>query len=327
MENLPLISVVVPIYNVEKYLDRCISSIVNQTYKNLEIILVDDGSPDNCPQMCDEWANKDNRVKVLHIENGGAGNARNVGFEYSSGEWVAFIDSDDFIDLNMFYYLLSLCDNETDIAECCLINTFSDKADFVHGKMENDQLVECGAETALEYHIINKMFNQTPPNKIYRRRVVENVPFPTGKFIDDEFWTYQVIAKCRKLVHSSYVMYAYRQQSDSVTHSEYSLNWLQSLEAKKKRIKLIELNFPNLYNIACRDIWFSCIYHGQQSLKYLDKNDKRQAFNFLKRLLREYPFDIKSIKNEKKTHYIWFFMSKISFVLTCRLRNLLKVGL
>ena len=98
--NNPLVTVVVPVYNVEKYLDRCIDSIVNQTYKNLEIILVDDGSPDNCPQMCDGWAKRDGRIKVIHKENAGLGMARNSGIELAKGDYILFVDSDDYIDLS-----------------------------------------------------------------------------------------------------------------------------------------------------------------------------------------------------------------------------------
>ena len=94
----PLISVIVPIYNVEKYLARCVDSIVNQTYKNLEIILVDDGSPDSCPDICDVWKEKDDRIKVIHKKNGGLSDARNAGLDIAQGEYVAFVDSDDFID-------------------------------------------------------------------------------------------------------------------------------------------------------------------------------------------------------------------------------------
>ena len=94
-----LISVIVPIYNVEKYLDKCVDSIINQTYKNLEIILVDDGSPDNCPQMCDDYAKKDSRIRVVHKENGGLSDARNAGMKVATGEYVSFIDSDDYISL------------------------------------------------------------------------------------------------------------------------------------------------------------------------------------------------------------------------------------
>ena len=96
-----LISVIVPVYKAEKYLDKCVQSIVNQTYKNLEIILVDDGSPDNCPQMCDEWAKKDSRIKVIHKENGGVSSARNAALDICLGEYAAFADSDDFIEENM----------------------------------------------------------------------------------------------------------------------------------------------------------------------------------------------------------------------------------
>ena len=103
---MPLISVIVPIYNVEKYLDRCVDSIINQTYKNLEIILVDDGSPDNCPQMCDDYAKKDSRIKVVHKENGGLSDARNVGMEVATGEYVSFIDSDDYISLDCYETVL-----------------------------------------------------------------------------------------------------------------------------------------------------------------------------------------------------------------------------
>ena len=97
-----LVSVIVPIYNVEKYLEKCIESIVNQTYKNLEIILVDDGSPDNCPAICDEWAQKDSRIKVIHKKNGGLSSARNAGLEVSNGEYISFVDSDDWLDENTF---------------------------------------------------------------------------------------------------------------------------------------------------------------------------------------------------------------------------------
>lgn len=105
----PLISVIVPIYNVEKYLARCVDSIVNQTYKNLEIILVDDGSPDRCPQMCDDYAEKDSRIKVVHKKNGGLSDARNAGMAVATGEYISFIDSDDWIDLETYDLVLEKC--------------------------------------------------------------------------------------------------------------------------------------------------------------------------------------------------------------------------
>ena len=126
---MPLISVIVPIYNVEKYLDRCVDSIINQTYKNLEIILVDDGSPDNCPQMCDDYAKKDSRIKVVHKENGGLSDARNVGMEVATGEYVSFIDSDDYISLDFYETLLeTIVDNDSDIVECGVVKFYEDNS-------------------------------------------------------------------------------------------------------------------------------------------------------------------------------------------------------
>ena len=115
----PLISVIVPIYKVEEYLDRCVESLINQTYKNLEIILVDDGSPDNCPQMCEAWAQKDSRIKVVHKENGGLSDARNAGFEVATGDIISFIDSDDWIEPEMFETMLSQMEkDDSDIVSC-----------------------------------------------------------------------------------------------------------------------------------------------------------------------------------------------------------------
>ncbi len=125
--NNPLVTVVVPVYNVEKYLDRCIESIVNQTYKNLEIILVDDGSPDNCPQMCDDWAKKDNRIKVIHKKNAGAGMARNTGIDNSSGSYILFVDSDDYIDLHTIKEcVLSIEKTQSDVVMFGRFTVFAD---------------------------------------------------------------------------------------------------------------------------------------------------------------------------------------------------------
>ena len=111
-----LISVIVPVYNVEKYLDKCVQSIVNQTYKNLEIILVDDGSTDHCPALCDEWAKKDERIQVIHKKNGGLSSARNTAIDVISGEYVIFVDSDDWIDLDMIASMLEFAEtNDADI--------------------------------------------------------------------------------------------------------------------------------------------------------------------------------------------------------------------
>ena len=120
MTQLPLISVIVPVYKVENYLDCCVQSIVNQTYSNLEIILIDDGSPDASGAMCDAWAEKDSRIRVIHQENAGGGAARNAGLDAARGEIISMIDSDDYICPRMYAYLVSLMTEDVDIAECTI---------------------------------------------------------------------------------------------------------------------------------------------------------------------------------------------------------------
>ena len=118
-----LISIIIPIYKVEEYLDECISSVINQTYTKLEIILVDDGSPDSCPKMCDDWAKKDSRIRVIHKTNGGLSDARNAGIEVATGEYIAFVDSDDYIKPDMIAKLYAaLCKEEADISACGILS-------------------------------------------------------------------------------------------------------------------------------------------------------------------------------------------------------------
>lgn len=126
--KIPKVSIIVPIYNVEKYLDRCMNSLVNQTLKEIEIIMVDDGSPDNCPKMCDEWAKKDSRIKVVHKKNGGLGYARNSGLDVATGEYVAFVDSDDFVKTDMYEVLYNNVEKENaDTIYCGFYKYWNDK--------------------------------------------------------------------------------------------------------------------------------------------------------------------------------------------------------
>ena len=128
--NLPKISVIIPVYKVEEYISRCIKSVVDQTYSNLEIILVDDGSPDNCPAICDKWAEKDSRIKVIHKKNGGLSDARNAGMQIASGEFIGFVDSDDWISKEMYQLLYeNMKENESDISACGVKLVWEDGAE------------------------------------------------------------------------------------------------------------------------------------------------------------------------------------------------------
>ncbi len=326
MNNTPLISVIVPVYNVEKYLDQCIESIVNQTYKNLEIILVDDGSPDNCPAICDEWAKKDSRIKVIHKRNGGGGEARNFGLDISQGEFIGMVDSDDYISPFMYEHLYSLINEDVDISECEILITDNDNAKLDSNISNNTARLYTTSE-AMKLHIQDALFRQTPPNKLYRNNVLQNVRFPLGTQIDDEFWTYKTIANARSLCHSNLKLYAYRQQISSVMHRAFSLGRLTAIEAKCQRLNLIEEKFPDLYYDAINNLYFTCRYLLQLSMKELSKEDFKTASESIKKV-----FNNKIRKNLKLSQLsikekIWFICSKISFCATCRIRNFLKLGI
>ena len=322
---MELISIIVPVYKVEPYLDKCVRSIVEQTYKNLEIILVDDGSPDNCGAMCDAWASKDSRIRVIHKENGGAGLARNIAIDLAQGEFISFIDSDDYIEPHMYEHLLSLMVEDVDIAECELLETESDNAPLDGPK--TDGILVCTAEEAMAHHIGDAIFRQTPPNKLYRRSTVGSIRFPVGKRIDDEFFTYRVIANCRRLAHSPCRMYAYRQQPGSVMHLSFALSRLQAVEAKEQRLDLIGQQFPTLVPPAKTNLFLTCLYLGQMSLLHLNEADCAAAFTRLQDVLEKYPLTAADLGMLPLKQRIWPMLAGVNFKFACKLRNLLKKGI
>lgn len=281
MTDLPLISVVVPVYRVEKYLDHCIRSIVEQTYSNLEILLVDDGSPDGSGEICDRWARKDARIRVIHKQNAGAGAARNTALDVARGEIIAFVDSDDYLHPNLFSHLYGLMKDGVEIAECEIGITETD--DLAMDDGTGASVLVCETEEALSLHIQDAVFRQTPPNKLYRRSCVGEIRFPEGNLIDDEFFTYRVLGNARKLAHSSACMYAYRQQPGSAMHKPYSLRRLQGLDAKLQRLSYFEERFPGLVREAKADLLMTCLGAMQGCLRSL----KGEELETARRMLRE----------------------------------------
>ena len=318
---MELISVIVPVYKVEPYLDKCIQSIVDQTYRNLEIILVDDGSPDRCGEICDAWAAKDARIKVIHQKNMGGGAARNAGLDIATGAWISFVDSDDYIAPFMLEYLHSLMDRETDIAECSHMDVTGDDALFSSGPVS---ISFWDTQAALEAHIRDRFFRQLIWNKLYRREVIGDIRFPVGTKIDDEFFTYRVLGNAKRLVLSDRVCYAYRQQPESVMHSLNVPARLQGLKAKTERCDYLSERFPELIAAARAELWFSCLYNGQLILRQCQKNQRKETLGALRAILKSYP--ILPYPGSTKER-IWLTLAKVSFAGTCRLRNLLGIGL
>ncbi len=318
---MDLISVIVPVYKVEEYLDLCIQSIVDQTYGDLEIILVDDGSPDRCPEMCDAWAKKDSRIRVIHQKNAGGAAARNVALDVVRGKYISFVDSDDYISPHFYEYLVSAFDDDMDIVECESIVTGQDDAAFDEGELPHP-ICYTSAE-AMQNHILDRCFKQIIWNKLYRKSVVENVRFVPQKRIDDEFFTYRVLGNANKLARLPMRLYAYRQQSDSIMHSIKIDQRIQSIEAKTNRHQYIREHFPNLLQESAVNLVFSCVYMGQLALKEQDK----RITNDLKKTAQECHADITSKESIPLKQRVWLMLAKRVFRLTCSIRNLLQIGL
>ncbi|MDD5831769.1 MAG: glycosyltransferase, partial [Lachnospira sp.] len=278
----PLISVIVPIYNVEKYLARCVDSIVNQTYKNLEIILVDDGSPDRCPQMCDDYAKKDSRIKVVHKKNGGLSDARNAGIAVATGEYISFIDSDDYVSDDFFECLLDVMNKEnSDIAECSVVKFYEDNR---FDEFSDDLSVKTyDTQDAMSALIAENPFHQHVWNKLYKTELVKDIPYAVGKLNEDEFWTYRVFGRANKVARINKTMYYYFQRSSSIMGVGYNIRRLDALEGKANRQKYIENNFPDLSTQAKIDLYGSCMFAYQSVLKFMSGADKKKALELIRK--------------------------------------------
>lgn len=218
--NQPLISVIVPIYNVEKYLNQCIDSIVNQTYRNQEIILVDDGSPDNCPQMCDDWAKKDNRIKVIHKSNGGLSDARNFGLENATGEYVTFVDSDDWLELDGIEKLVNpLKKKDYDIV---IGGFYYNSSNSETSKYSKDN-TESTVFKTIERMLSGTEINHSSSSKLYRLKLFNNIKYPLGKYYEDNLTIFKVVNNSNLIYLIDTPIYHYRKHSDSITQSTKNL--------------------------------------------------------------------------------------------------------
>ena len=217
--NNPLISIIVPIYNVEVYIRNCVDSILGQTYENLEIILVDDGSPDNCGAICDEYRSKDKRIKVIHKKNGGLSSARNAGIDVASGEYLGFIDSDDWIESDMYEALYNaLTYYKADISVCGRYIVEGDRITTISDSEKAQVFTRSEALSELVLDEYSGMKNFAW-DKLYKKELFDDVRYPEGKYYEDIFTTYKLFAKSNKIVDIKSPKYYYLLREDSICGS------------------------------------------------------------------------------------------------------------
>lgn len=319
-----LISVIIPIYKVEKYIVRCVESIVNQTYTNLEIILVDDGSPDNCPQICDDYAEKDNRIKVVHKENGGLSDARNAGMKVATGDYISFIDSDDYVSIDFIETLYSAMLREnSDIVECEIVRFYENEIPNIK---DNLNIESFDTEKGLSLLIDDNKFHQHVWNKLYKSKFALKVPFEKGKLNEDEFWTYQVFGRAEKVTKIYKTIYFYLQRESSIMGNSFNLRRLDALDAKEQRQVYIKKNFPNLVSKAKIDFFSSCIFLCQTAMKYLKGNEKKQAKKIIKKYVKKCKLNKEDIKIITGRNLFWFSFANIFFTLCCKIRSVTGIG-
>lgn len=232
-----MISVIVPVYNVEKYLERCVKSIAAQTYKDLEILLIDDGSTDKSGKMCDDFQQTDSRIKAFHKQNGGLSDARNYGIEHSAGEFISFVDSDDYIDEKMLETLHRLItENDADLAVCSAMDVFEGKE-----VTQVKEIKEFNLNKVQSYkYMLRGDGIPSACNKLYKRQTVGDVRFPVGKLYEDGFFTPQILKRVEKTAVTSKPMYYYFRRADSITTKPFRKGDLDVIEAYDKCVKQVK---------------------------------------------------------------------------------------
>lgn len=242
-----MISVIVPIYKVEAYLDECVQSIVDQTFTDLEIILVDDGSPDNCPALCDAWAAKDSRIRVIHKENGGLSDARNAGLAVAAGEYIAFVDSDDYLKPQMLEKLLSAMERErADICACNILSCYPDRQ--IAWGCEEYTVGDSETILSMLYH--DTAYPVSAMSKLYRRQLWSDIRFLKGKICEDAFTTYLLVDLAERIVQLPEALYCYRIRENSIMTSAFRPARMDEEEAWRCNYEFVRQHYPRLYPAA-----------------------------------------------------------------------------
>ena len=306
-----LVSVIVPIYKVEGCLKICIESILNQTYSNLEIILVDDGSPDNCGQICDEYAIKDFRIQVIHKENGGLSDARNAGIEVATGEYLVFIDSDDSIHPQMIELLikpilagkaqLSVCDfnpiTEPEVTNTSFIN--NEKCVYIHSLADRHKY----------YFEEEKIVTFVVAwNKMYPAYFFKNIRYPKGKIHEDEFTTYKLLDRADTICYIEHPLYNYLSRQNSIMKESFSEKNLSKFDAYEERMDYYYQRndyyslekILNLYRLYFRNLARHTIFQNELSVEYFKKYSSHY-----KKIIKKYVI-VLPVPLKKKLGYMAF---------------------
>ena len=309
-----IISIIVPIYKVEKYLDRCINSILNQTFKDFELILVDDGSPDRCGDICEEYAKKDKRIKVIHKENGGLSDARNAGLDIATGKFIGFIDSDDFIHKDMYMILYdAIIKSKSDISQCKF--KYFSKEDELNKNIINDGKYEIYNNiNAIEEIIDNKNLNTNVWNKLYKRELFNDIRFPKGKIHEDEFVTYKVFYRAKTVSYVNKELYYYFSNDTGIMKNlniNSKFDWIEAIEERNEF--LLSIKEKSLFNKSNSYLFFNLIKIRYNIKKSEELKNKSQMYNLVNEKIKYSLNAISDKSSYSKLNKIVVSLMKLNF--------------
>lgn len=288
MSAAPSISIIVPVYNVEKYLARCIDSLLSQTHTDFELLLVDDGSTDGSGAICDRYAYQDDRIRVVHKGNGGLSAARNSGIEIARGRYFGFVDSDDYVDADMYEHLYGMIEKEgADLAVCGYYDCYCD----LPPRKNDPYYAVMGPQEALNLVFDGKISGVSACNKLYRSEIFDDIRYPQGKTSEDAYVIVRILMKTRKVVVSSEQKYYYIHRRNSVTTSRFSRNQLDVIEAYQLNYKLVGEVFPESLQMAFgRLCWAHFVALDRMLLSHAEQENSHEAkelVRFIRAHLRE----------------------------------------
>ena len=297
LDKTPLVSVVVPIYNVADYLSECIDSILNQTYPLIEVILVDDGSTDNSPVICDNYVSKNKNISVIHKSNGGLSSARNAGLEKATGDYITFVDSDDWLNCNMIERCMSLI-KQYDADVCCVsFNKAYSDGHFIQNKTLQDSPICYNKIDALAKYLFNTNLTVCVWGKVWKKSLWDNVKCPDGFLHEDQFTTFKLIDAAGKIVFDPEPLYYYRQREGSIGHSSFSERSYDLLKGVDLQYEYIANRYPEIekqIGAAC-SFWYCVFVNMMLRSGHQDSIAVRHCRSFVRKhildilKIRDYP--------------------------------------
>ena len=305
-ENVEKISVVIPMYKVEKYLKKCIESVLKQTYTNLEIILVDDGSPDKCGEICEEYKKKDSRIKVIHKENGGLSDARNKGIDVATGKYVTFIDSDDFIEENYIEFLYNLIQKyNADISigshKVIYNNRIIDKSTYKEFSENSEKI--------LEKILYDDGVDLSAWGKLYKIKLFDEIRFPKGRLYEDSATTYKLIHLANVIAVSSRPIYNYVMRNNSISQGDFNLKKMELITSTNEMTDFIKKEYPDLEMACNRRMMWAYLSTLSQLAKSKKRNKEveKQLLYYIKKNRNKVLKDKKISNRDKFGIYVSMF--------------------